>query len=167
MNSIQGKFIQEALVPLSYPDVSIEKPSTVGYAYLTAKRDLPQFDPAIHNAVMFDQEVSPSGNNSRIVQYSIPQMGEFCLKFRLSSDADRATFSVFGMEVSSFANLKAGIWYDLFNCPVNLFVAPYGQRFLDVEYKGEGSTITFRYLSTNNETREDAIKKSYQKIEIL
>ena len=153
--------IRNTLMPLNYPSTSITSPSTVGYAYLTAGKDLPEFDPNIHNAVMFDQMVRPLTGSDIAVQYSIPQIGEFCLQFRLSTDSSRVTFDVNGVVVSKWNDLRSGVWYDLFECPVNLFAAPYGQRFLIVDYSTEGSRdVTFGYLSTDEKTRQDAVDKS-------
>lgn len=155
------KKIWKSLVPLEYPSTSIASPSTVGYAYLTAEKDLPEFDPNIHNAVMFDQLVRPRtvyAETASYIQYSIPQIGEFCLQFRLSSHARSVTFTINGVTVSEREDVHGETWYNLFDCPVNLFAAPYGQRFLIVDYSADGNRdVIFRYLSTDEKTRQNAI----------
>jgi hypothetical protein len=90
---------------------------------------------------MFDQQVhSCSGGIAPHQQYSLLQMGEYCVQFRLPANA-RATFDVNGVIVTKWKDLIAGVWYDLFECPVNLFVVPYGQRFLSVDYAEEGAHV--------------------------
>jgi hypothetical protein len=162
MQNEYQELLRKSVVPLKYPAESITNSSCVGYSYLTAQKDLASFDPAVHNAVMFDQNVRTtsgfSTNTPAMVQYSIPQIGEYCLRFCLQSDAVRADFAINESVISKWENLKGGVWYDLFDRPVNLFAAPYGQRFLTVEYASEGfRDVTFRYLSTDDKTRRATI----------
>lgn len=161
MNTPISEKIRKSLVPLRYPDGPIAKNSRTEYTYLTTL--IPDFNSDVYNAVLFDLDVRPSigCDSNRCLLYSIPQIGEFCLQFCLPVNASRSAFQVNGYILSAQTDLQCGVWYDLFECPVNLFSASYGDRFLNVDYSADGPrTVTFRYLSTDEKTRQSAIAAS-------
>jgi hypothetical protein len=158
--------IHDSLLPLTYPEQVINYPSVCGAEFYMAETDLPGiFDKEKHNSVLVSKGIISEYNGGNDQLYSIIQAGEYFTKFCLFSNAKEVTFRINGKVITQFVDLKAYVWYDFFECPINSWVAPYGQRFLEVVYKqveneigSQQCAIKVIYVSCNDKTRSEAIQ---------
>jgi len=166
--------IRDSLLPLTYPEQVINCPSVSGAEFYMAEKDLPGiFDKEKHNSVLVAKGIMSQGTREGIhQQYSIVHGGEYFTKFCVFSDAETATFSINGKVITKFVNLEAYVWYDFFECPINSWTAPYGQRFLNVTYKHVENVIGARqcaikivYVSCNDKTRAETIQVGHTNYE--
>ncbi len=150
---------RKALVPVSYPNEILTYPCN---AFSVDSTRVSSFDPKKHNSILVSRFCSENMNGNGT---TIPQLGSFITHFRLDKDAYEVSFEVNGIRVKAWKHLVANMWYNIHDCPVNVYSTPYGQRFIRVVYnEGEeialGRGVEIQYIACDHETHEQVITAS-------
>lgn len=152
------KSIYDTYYPLSYPDGIVYNP--VNVLSLDSKQ-VNFCKNGKHNAVQVAVKVKQYMQEGVIQMISIPQAGSFITHFRLRKSADRVTLIVNGIEIYTIHDLVAGVWYNIFTCPINSYTIPYGQRFLEIRYNGDivdvPKHMEILYLDPDDETNRHIV----------
>ena len=149
--------IRKSYIPTFYPEEPVE--NFLGDFKLDSDM-IQSFDPAKHNSIQVVVSVYPIASTPQNAQYSIPQAATFISHFRINSPIDNADFQICGVSIKSFGELIPGIWYNLYDCPINIYTVPYGQRFINIKYKfpDDRPVLDIKYIACDNSTHLKALE---------
>ena len=144
--------IQNSVIPLSYPNEIIDKPIC---NFNIDSKVLDSFDSNTHNSIQI--KVSMQDENGK---YALCQLGCYITKFKLRKPANSAELVINGEIFKSFNLLKANVWYDIYDYPINIYAIPFGIRYFNVDYINfdKINGIDFTYIDCDNETTKKVIR---------
>jgi len=152
---------RSGLVEVSYPDEIINYPTN---AFSVDSSRVSHFDPGKHNSILVSTYCH---SNNWLNGISIPQMASYITHFRLQNNAFKVELEVGGVVIKKWNNVVNSMWYNIYDYPLNIYLVPYGQRFLritcnegDSEKDNMLQNAEIMYIACDNDTHEKVITAS-------
>ena len=139
---------RSGLVDVSYPDEILRSPIN---AFSIDSQKVSTFDPQKHNSILVSTFVRQDFD-----AISIPQMASYITHFRLRDPVSKVVLHINGELMKTWDSPVANMWYNIYDYPLNIYLAPYGQRFLFVS-SDKKPHVEIQYIECDYDTHEKVI----------
>lgn len=129
---------------ISYPDHINFVQGSMDYYNPNIQIHMPGFVSNKHNSILVKSSKLKSHTEPNWI--GIPEYGDYTKSFKLSLDANKVTFWIFGEKIHEITNVKKDVWYDLFDVPVYKNFTHEGHGFLEIEWNDSGGEHVAEFL---------------------